>query len=275
MCLGWCWNSQRVPQGWVHQWRVSAHLLGIWKPCCLDRVAFLGTCLPAWLLFSANSSHEELFSSRVPWAKPILSPWAGPSCALSLSHHFLHGVSWALSLLLLWFISACLSHPLVLVGRSHKTTWFRLSGWTEVKKCPQRRYSAISPSHTEAEVTSSFLIPCLSPLPYVEGWRKQALGDFSPGRLSLAVWETWDLQRAFSDLQIWRRTLQTQQRSPSLLLWVPWWEAEATSCIPAMHLPTAPRLLFPQHHRESWNSSSPPQLFLFYFFRGANEGRLL
>lgn len=147
--------------------------------------------------------------------------------------------------------------------------WFQLSGWREeVKKCPQRRYSAISPSHTEAEVTSSFLIPRLSPLPYVEGWRKQALGDFSPGRLSLAVWETWDLQRAFSDLQIWRRTLQTQQRSPSLLLWVPWWEAEATSCIPAMHLPTAPRLLFPQHCRESWNSSSPPQLFLFYFFSG-------
>ena len=48
------------------QQEVSAHLAGVWEPCYLGSIAFLGTSLPASLLFAVNSSHDQLSSSNIP-----------------------------------------------------------------------------------------------------------------------------------------------------------------------------------------------------------------
>lgn len=74
---------EQLEGAWGRIHWVSTHLPGIWEPC-LDPGAFLGTHLPAQLLFPANSSH----------------PVPGSSGARSPSHCSLHGAPWTLPELL-------------------------------------------------------------------------------------------------------------------------------------------------------------------------------
>jgi len=125
------------------------------------------------------------------------------------------------------------------------------------------------------DIFFSHPLACLSPFPSVEGWGRQTLGDFSPGRLSLVALETWGLQRAFSHSD------QKEDSTNVVAFAVPSAvgivmgggicilhprDVPSHRPVPALPPSTAGRVE---------NLPLPLNYFYFIFFRGANKGRLL